>query len=42
MFWGFGLSGKVIFAKKWLMQKKEMLAKVLTYNINRLVKLSRV
>lgn len=33
------LCGKVIFAKKWAMQKKEMLAKVLTYNIHRLVKL---
>lgn len=33
------LCGKVIFAKKWLMQKKEMLAKVLAYNIHRLVKL---
>lgn len=33
------LCGKVIFAKDWVMQKKEMLAKVLTYNIQRLVKL---
>lgn len=33
------LCGKVIFSKKWIMQKKEMLAKVLTYNIHRLVKL---
>jgi hypothetical protein len=33
------LCGKVIFAKKWVMQKKGMLAKVLTYNIHRLVKL---
>lgn len=33
------LCGKVIFAKKWITQKKEMLAKVLAYNIHRLVKL---
>ncbi len=33
------ICGKVIFAKKWMMQKKEMLAKVLAYNIHRLVKL---
>lgn len=33
------ICGKVIFAKKWIMQKKEMLAKVLAYNIHRLVKM---
>ena len=31
------LCGKVIYAKKWLMQKKEMLARILCYNINRIV-----
>jgi len=31
--------GKVIFAKKWIMQKKELLAKVLAYNVNRLAKI---
>jgi len=36
------LCGKVIYAKKWIMQKKEMLAKILAYNINRLVKILRV
>lgn len=33
------ICGKVVFARKWMMQKKEMLAKVLAYNIHRLVKL---
>lgn len=36
------LCGKVIFAKKWAMQKKELLAKVLAYNIHRLVQLLRM
>ena len=36
------LCGKVIKAKKWVMQKKEMLAKVLAYNIHRLVRLLRI
>jgi hypothetical protein len=36
------LCGKVIYAKKWIMQKKEMLAKVLSYNIHRIVQLRRV
>jgi len=35
------LCGKVISAKKWAMQKREMLAKVLAYNVRRLVKLLR-
>jgi len=33
------LCGKVIFAKKWIMQKKELLSKVLAYNVNRLAKI---
>jgi len=33
------LFGAVIYAKKWIMQKKELLFKCLTYNIHRLVKL---
>lgn len=33
------LCGKVIFAKKWYMQKRELLTKVLAYNVHRLVKL---
>lgn len=36
------LCGKVIYARGWIMQKKEMLAKVLCYNINRIVQLRRV
>lgn len=36
------ICGKVIFAKKWIMQKKEMMAKVLAYNVHRLVQLIRV
>lgn len=36
------LCGKVVRAKKWIMQKKEMLAKVLAYNIHRLVQLLRI
>lgn len=36
------LCGKAIYAKKWSMQVKEMLAKILCYNINRIVKLRRV
>ncbi|MFW6173661.1 MAG: transposase [Elusimicrobiota bacterium] len=36
------LCGKAVRAKKWMMQKKEMLAKVLAYNIHRLVQLTRI
>ena len=36
------LCGKVIYAKKWITQKKEMLAKILCYNIHRLVQLRRI
>jgi len=36
------LCGKVIYAKKWTMQKKEMLAKVLCFNIHRIVQLRRI
>jgi len=36
------LCGKVIYAKKWIMQKKEMLAKILCYNIHRIVQLRRI
>lgn len=36
------LCGKVIYAKRWIMQRKEMLARILAYNIHRLVKLLRV
>jgi hypothetical protein len=36
------LCGKVIYSKDWMMQRKEMLAKVLCYNINRLVQLRRI
>jgi len=36
------LCGNVIRAKKWMMQKKEMLSKILAYNIHRLVQLIRV
>jgi len=36
------LCGNVVRAKKWIMQKKEMLAKILAYNIHRLVQLLRV
>lgn len=36
------LCGNVIRAKKWMMQKKEMLGKILAYNIHRLVQLIRV
>lgn len=36
------LCGKVIYSKKWEMQKKEMLAKMLCYNIKRLVQLKRI
>ena len=31
------LFGEVVVAKKWMMQKKEMLFKCLAYNIRRLV-----
>ena len=33
------LFGAIIYAKKWIMQKKELLLKCLAYNIHRLVKL---
>jgi len=36
------LCGNVVRAKKWIMQKKEMLGKILAYNIHRLVQLLRV
>ena len=36
------LCGNVVRAKKWVMQKKEMLGKILAYNIHRLVQLLRV
>jgi hypothetical protein len=36
------LCGNVVRAKKWMMQKKEMLGKILAYNIHRLVQLLRV
>lgn len=36
------LCGKVIHAKKWVMQKKEMLAKILCYNIHRIIQLRRI
>lgn len=34
--------GKVIYAKNWIMQKKEMLAKIIAYNIHRLVQIKRM
>ena len=36
------LCGKVIYSKKWIMQVKELLAKILCYNIHRIVQLRRV
>lgn len=36
------LCGKVVLAKKWVMQKKEMLGKIIAYNIHRIVQLSRI
>lgn len=33
------LCGKVIFAKKWMMQKREILGKVIAYNVHRLVQI---
>lgn len=33
------LCGKVVFAKKWINQKKELIGKVIAYNIHRLVQL---
>lgn len=36
------LCGKVIFAKKWVNQKKELIGKVIAYNIYRLVQLLRI
>ena len=37
-----GVDGAGKIAKKWIMQKKELLAKVLAYHIHRLVQLSRM
>ena len=36
------LCGKVVFAKKWKNQKKELIGKVIAYNIHRLVQLLRI
>ena len=36
------LCGNTMKAKKWMMQKKEMLARLICYNLNRLLKLHRV
>jgi len=36
------LCGKVVFAKKWISQKKELIGKVIAYNIHRLVQLLRI
>ncbi len=36
------LCGKVVFAKKWINQKKELMGKVIAYNIHRLVQLLRI
>ena len=36
------LFGEVLRARIWVMQKKEMLAKILAYNIRRIVKLKRI
>jgi hypothetical protein len=36
------LCGKVVFAKKWINQKKEVIGKVIAYNIYRLVQLRRI
>ena len=36
------LCGKVVFAKKWINQKKELMGKVLAYNIHRLVRILRI
>lgn len=36
------LCGKVVFAKKWVMQKKELIGKVIAYNIHRIIQLSRI
>lgn len=36
------LCGKVVFAKKWINQKKELIGKVIAYNIHRLVQLLRI
>ena len=36
------LCGKVIYSKKWAMQRREMLAKIIAYNIHRLVQLLRI
>jgi len=36
------LCGNTMKAKKWIMQKKELLVRLICYNLNRLVKLQRV
>lgn len=36
------LCGKAIYAKKWIMQVKEILARMLCYNIHRIVQLRRI
>lgn len=36
------LCGKVVFAKKWINQKKELIGKVIAFNIHRLVQLFRI
>lgn len=36
------LCGKVVFAKKWINQRKELIGKVIAYNIHRLVQLLRI
>lgn len=36
------LCGKVIYARKWIMQVKELLAKLLCYNIHRIVQIRRI
>jgi hypothetical protein len=36
------LCGKIVFAKKWINQKKELIGKVIAYNIHRLVQLLRI
>jgi len=33
------LCGKVIFAKKWFMQKKEVMGKIIAYNVHRLAQI---
>lgn len=36
------LCGKVVLSKDWMMQKKEMLTKILCYNIHRIIQLRRI